>query len=307
MLPDINTLLKPRPKKYRNLVKHIQRDLAFSEGDSTDLTIEELFSDLTTNRGTARFLGALSKKSIESVLTKFGFFDHLAHKGLVNPIVELDTKDSFQHRIQVSHKIRNDTLLSGELVMRRSTFKTPSLNGTKYPPADLLIVEWFLLQNPLKRFSYRRPQLPGQDYPGFGFTSTIFEIFYWFAKRLQADGVVLVPNYLHTGILYGRRFIFVNPKKQGTLRAMDKMLGTTTNLTQLSWACSEGQLINRNTNDIFIWKPAPMVLPASRSAKEYFGAKIYNDVVNETQKLTRFKINKGYKKRFNSNWEAIKC
>jgi hypothetical protein len=62
MLPDINTLLKPRPKKYRNLVKHIQRDLAFHDTDSTSLTQEDLFDDLTSSRGTSRFLGVFSNK-----------------------------------------------------------------------------------------------------------------------------------------------------------------------------------------------------------------------------------------------------
>ena len=55
MLPDINTLLKPRPKKYQNLAKHLQRDLVFYESDSLSISQEDLFNDLTTSRGTSRF------------------------------------------------------------------------------------------------------------------------------------------------------------------------------------------------------------------------------------------------------------
>lgn len=305
MLPDINTILKPRPKKYRNLVKHIQRDLLFQESGSFSLTQEDLFNDLTTSHGTSRFMGVFSTRGIKFILRKFGYFDHLKRVGLPKPIITLDTNDPFKHRIQVSHQIEGNNFLSGELVMRRSTFKTPSLGEKKYPPADLLLIEWFLLQNPLKKFSRRRPQLPGQDFPGLGISSIIFETFYWMAKRLGADGVVLVPNYLHTGLFYGRRFMFINPKRQGTLFVIDKIRNIKYSLNQLSWACAEGQLIDRKTDSVFIWKPAPMILPVSKLAREYFGSEIYINKAKSSQKKLDLRINKGYKKLYNSNWKAI--
>ncbi|MCJ7802423.1 MAG: hypothetical protein MUP82_08725 [Candidatus Marinimicrobia bacterium] len=305
MLPDINTLLKPRPKKYRNLVKHIRRDLAFQDSESLSLTQEELFNDLTTSRGTSRFMGVFSTRGIEFTLRKFGYFEHLENVGLSEPIINLDTSDSYKHRVQISHQIGKKLLLSGEIVMRRSTFKSPPLDEREYPPADLLVVEWFLLHNPLKKFARRRPQLPGQDYPGLGISSIIFEIFFWMAKRLRTDGVVIVPNYLHTGLFYGRRFMFINPRKQGTLFALDKMRNAKISLNQLSWACSEGQLIDRNLNSVFLWKPAPMVLPVSRLAREYFGSEIYINKAKSSQNKLDLKINRGYKKQFNSKWEAI--
>lgn len=296
MLPDINTLLKPRPKKYRDLVKHIQRDLVFQDSESFSLTQEDLFNDLTTSRGTSRFLGVFSTRGIEFTLRRFGYFEQLKKAGLPEPIINLDTSDPYKHRVQVSHRIGERVYLSGELVMRRSTFKSPPLGDKKYPPADLLVIEWFLLQNPLKKFTRRRPQLPGQDYPGLGISSIIFEIFYWMAKRLKADGVVLVPNYLHTGIFYGRRFMFSNPNKQGTLFAIDKLLKTKHSLYQLSWACAEGQLIDKITDSVFIWKPAPMVLPVSKLAREYLGSDIFLNKARSAQKKLDLKINRGYKK-----------
>jgi len=305
MLPDINTLLKPRPKKYRNLVKYIQRDLIFQDSESLSLTQEELFNDLTTSRGTSRFLGVFSTHGIEFTLRKFVYFDHLNQVGLAEPIINLDTGDSYKHRIQIIHRIGEELLLSGEIIMRRSTFESPPLGDRKYPPADLLVIEWFLLQNPLKKFYRRRPQLPGQDYPGLGISNIIFEIFYWMAKRLKADGVVLVPNYLHTGIFYGRRFMFINPQKQGTLFAIDKIRTIKYSLNQLSWACAEGQLINKKTDSIFLWKPAPMMLPVSRLAREYFGSELYINKAKTSQNKLDFKINRRYKKQFDSNWRAI--
>jgi hypothetical protein len=305
MLPDINTILKPRPKKYRNLVKHIQRDLLFQESESFSLTQEDLFNDLTANRGTSRFMGVFSTRGIDFILRKFGYFDHLERIGLPKPSIILDTNDPFKHRIQVNHQIGEKIHLSGELVMRRSTFKTPNLDGEKYPPADLLVIEWFLLQNPIKLFSRRRPQLPGQEYHGLGIRSLIFEILYWMAKRLKSDGVMLVPNYLHTGVFYGRRFMCINPNKQGNLFAIDKIRNIKYSLNQLSWACVEGQLINKNTDSVFLWKPAPMILPVSKITREYFGSETFINKAKLSQKKLNLKINHGYKKLFNSNWEAI--
>ena len=161
------------------------------------------------------------------------------------------------------------------------------------------------MENPLKIFNRRRPQLPGQDFPGLGISNIIFEVFYWTAKRLRVDGVVLVPNYLHTGLFYGRRFMFINPNKQGTLFAIDKIKNIKYSLNQLSWACAEGQLIDRKTDSVFIWKPAPMILPVSKLAREYFGSEIYINKTKLSQKKFDFKINRGYKKQFNSNWRAI--
>jgi len=305
VIPDINTLLKPRPKKYRNLAKHLKRDLVFLESDSFNITQQDLFNDLTTSRGTSRFLGVFSKKGIEFTLRKFGYYDLIKQAGLAEPIINIDTSDPYKHSIQACHKNSKKQYISGELVMRRSTFQTPPLDTKEYPPADLLVVEWFLLQNPKKNFTRKRPQLPGQDFPGLGISNIIFEIFYWMAKRIKADGVVLIPNYLHTGIFYGRQFLFINPKNQGVILALDKIPNNKISLNQLSWACAEGQLINIKTNKVLIWKPAPMVLPVSRLAREYFGSETYINKSQAYQDKLDLRINEGYKKQFNSKWKAI--
>jgi len=97
----------------------------------------------------------------------------------------------------------------------------------------------------------------------------------------------------------------LNPKKQGNLAALDQMRNPTCTLNQLSWACAEGQLINKKINSVFLWKPSPMVLPVSRSAKHYFGSEYYINKVKDQKNSVNFKINKGYKKQFDSNWKAI--
>lgn len=305
MLPDINTLLKPRPKKFRNLAKHLARDLVMFDSDEIQFTQEDIFTDLTSSRGTSRLLGVWSVRGIEFVLSKFGYLDLLKKIGLPNCKVKIDTSLPYKHRIQCEHQLQNKRVLSGELEVRRGDFPVKTVGIHSDSTVDLLIIEWFLLQHPLKNFSKRRSQLPGQDHPGLGISELIFEIFYWMSRRLKCDGVVLVPNYLHTGLFYGRRFMFINPKYQGQLKAIDKLWQSKLRLDQLAWACVEGQLIYQNTESVFHWKPAPMMMPTSRKTREYFASDEYLKSVENSKNKTDLKINSGYKKNYDSNWEAI--
>ncbi len=300
MIPDINDQLKPRPRKYRNIAKHLLPYLRTVNEDTGPLTGEDIFHDLSTSKGTDRFLGTFTHKGITFVLDKFGVLRQLKQAGLPNPTCQLNTEDPYIHRISLHHSIKSENYLSAELSMRKTTMDFP--NGKK--PFTLLLVEWFMLQHPLKKFSRRRPQLPGQNYPGLGISELIFELFYWTARRMGLDGVVLVPNYLHTGLFYGRQFLFIDPVRQGELYSLDKLKNHRHTLDQLSWACAEGQLIQIGQQDRYEWIPSPMVLPVSRILKDYFHQHNYVHTVRQTRKDFRVKINSGYSKKYTSNWTS---
>jgi hypothetical protein len=294
MLPDIETLLKPRPKRYRNIVKHLSKYLMVKNFDDFEYSESELFTDLSHSRGSSRFLGTFSVRGIEFILTKFGYFEALDKRGLHNGKVELDTSKPFQHRVSCS----------GEVVLRRGALNIPIEKENSLPSLDCLIVEWLLLQHPLKKFSRKRPQLPGQDHPGFGISSLVYELLYWTGRRLRVDGVVLVPNYLHTGLLYGRQFLFLNPFRQGQLYSLGKLLNKQVKLDQLTWACAEGQLIDKTNNKIHIWNPAPMAIPVSRALRDYFHSHSYDETVKSSKESNAFEINSGYTKKYTTEWEA---
>jgi len=300
MIPDINDQLKPRPRKYRNIIKHISPYLLATNTDDDPLSSKDVFIDLSTSRGTERFLGTFTQKGMEFVLERFGVISHLTNTGLKNTSCKLNTDDPYLHKISVRHNINGKSYLSGELSMRKTSMDFPNVDR----PYTLLLVEWFLLQHPLKSFSRKRPQLPGQNHPGLGISELIFELFYWTARRLEVDGVVLVPNFLHTGLLYGRQFLFIDPVRQGELYSLDK-IRKYHSLDQLSWACAEGQLIDVKKQDRYLWVPAPMVLPVSRKLKDYFHRHNYVETVRQTKNTFRVKINKGYKKSYSSSWMSL--
>ncbi len=306
MLPDIKDILKPRPRKYRNIARHLSPLLLTQEENSSSLSESDIFNDLSSSRGTERFLGLFSKLGIQFALKKFGIFQELKNAGLVNAQIQLDTSDAYKHMLRVVHPQGKLSLISGEIVARRGHFIHPELpdyNLTK-TDLDLIIVEWLLLQYPKKSFSRFRPQLPGQEYPGLGIGQLVYETLYWAARRDGADGVLLIPNYLHTGLFYGRQFLFIDPVQEGLLYYIEKELLRKNKLDQLSWACSEGQIIDKTSNQLFQWKPAPMIMPVSLHLKDYFNSPAYSRITQTSRKQYRLKIKKGYRKRYTSNWQA---
>jgi len=307
MLPSLDMLLKPRPRKFRNIVKHLS-PLIFQAPEINDLTEEDVFDDLSGNRGTDHFLGIYSRKGIELVFEKVGFFQELDRRGLLQGTVRIDTSDPYKHLLRIIHPEKDPPLISCELVVRQGNFDdfpTSVLKDQKISSSNMLVVEWLLLQNPLKPFTRRRPQLPGQDHPGLGLSSLVFELLYWTARRSDLDGIILVPNYLHTGYFYGRHLHFFGPQHQGILAAVERCLKAGTRLDQLSWACAEGQLVNRNTREVFRWKPALMVMPVTPSWKHYFESETYRQQVKSSEKNYTLDINSGYEKKYNRHWEAI--
>jgi len=305
MLPDINKILRPRPRKYRHLVKHLSPALLTLESPETTLNEEEIFMDLTTHQGTAKFLGYYSNRGVELALEHFGIIDHLERVGLPNPKISIDTSNPYQSRLQIKHTVNHKTVLSCECILRRGTFLRPGVDLSSGAAREYIVVEWILLQHPLKQFTRHRRQLPGQDHPGLGISDLIFELLYWTARRLQIDGVILIPNYLHTGLFYGRHCLFLDPVRQGQLAVLGKYLSARTPLYQLSWACAEGQLIDWTRKKPFLWQPAPMALPVSKKLKDYFHTKDYVQTTRQVKHSFRVRINPGYRKRFGPDWRAM--
>ncbi len=307
MLPDIKDVLKPRPRKYRNIARHLSPLLLTQDMEQTAYAEQDIFKDLTTSRGTDRFLGLFSKLGVQFSLKKFGIIDFLRNSNLPEPIIELDTSDAYKHLIRITHLQASNKLISAELVARRGYFKHPEILGYNPPKQqlDLIIIEWLMLQHPLKSFSRYRPQLPGQEHPGLGIAELIYESLYWSARRAGADGILLIPNFLHTGLFYGRQFLFPDPVRQSLIYYVEKNIRKKKSIDQITWACAEGQLINNKTGQPLIWEPAPMILPVSLEMKDYFSSPQYTRIVQEERNNWNLRIKTGYRKNYDSNWKAV--
>ncbi len=307
MLSELKDILKPRPRKYRNIARHLSPILLTQEDNSDQLSTSDIFEDLSTSRGTGRFLGLFSKLGIQFALKNFGIYQELENAGLTKPQIQLDTSDPYKHFLRVNHDQGESTLISGEMVARRGYFTFPELNGCQdiHPNLDLIIIEWLLLQHPTKPFSRFRPQLPGQEFPGLGIGQLVYETLYWAARRSGTDGVLLVPNYLHTGLFYGRQFLFIDPVQQGLLYYIEKNLRRKCRLDQLSWACTEGQILDQTSQQVFHWKPAPMLMPVSYRLKDYFNSPKYSSIMQSSRRQQQLRINQGYRKQYTKHWQVV--
>ncbi|MEE9165871.1 MAG: hypothetical protein V3U24_00195 [Candidatus Neomarinimicrobiota bacterium] len=266
----------------------------------------DLFTNLAHGRGTFLFLGQYSGRGILSALDKLGILAQLRQRGLYNISVEVDTSRPFQHLLRFFHTETGEEHLICEVVVRRAFFSLPEgiRLGKSTKPYDILIVEWLLLQNPLGKFTKDRPQLPGQEFPGLGLSSETFEILYWISRRLKTDGVLIVPNYLHSAIMYSREFLFVDPHGEAMLKKIKRGLLKTTDLTQVTWACHEEKILEQGKNRYLKWQPSEMILPVSKTMNDYFYSMYYRSQISMHMSDFDFSVEKGYEKRFTSQWLA---
>ena len=305
MLPDLNTVLKVRDRKYRSIASHLSDYILTMESDNARLTDNDIYTDLTTSRGSQRLLGFFSQKGIHLAFNNFGIYEILRKKGLKDPVLEIDTSDQYKHRVYVTHKLKDQNYMSIEAVVRRTTLSIPSLITNSIEKRDFILVEWLMLQNELKDFTRNRPQLPGQDHPGLGVSNLIFEILYWTGRRLKVDGILFVPNFLHSALFYGRMMVMLDPARQAELYVFDKMLRSSCKIDQLTWACAEGHLLDSHTNEPYLWKPAPITIPISLRFKDRFHSPAFTKQVEANSKKLSYKITPGYHKKFDHEWKAV--
>ncbi|MFQ6676016.1 MAG: hypothetical protein ACE5LH_06680 [Fidelibacterota bacterium] len=275
--------MKRRGRKYRDIVRHITTLQLIEPDDVEQMTDEDLFSDLTEGRGSSLFLGSYSRRGILFALRQLGILEHLAAQDLDDISAHVDTSDPFRHRLRLVHRENGQDYLVVETVLRRGTFTFPEtvtvpLSRKRY---DILVVEWLLLQNPLKTFNRDRPRLPGQDHPGLGLAREANEILYWVGRRAGADGVLIVPNYLHTAYFYSHDFHFVDPRFQAMIEEVTRLLFQKFPLATVAWACEKGEILNRRDSTVLTWTPSEMILPVSRALQGYFYSNLYRTRVSE--------------------------
>lgn len=177
--------------------------------------IDELF----TKRGKPHlFLGYYTKEMIEEKLASYGVKDKIAQKGFRDILIHLDVADTDRQRVIICFDRFDYEHLLGELSLTTGEF-TPSepyyakLGSRNY---KMLFIQWLWLQNPAANFTRERPALPGQFHPGLGVGKLVAKMFEGIAERLQLDGIINIPEYVHNSMLYAKRFNFLNPRRRGS-------------------------------------------------------------------------------------------
>lgn len=249
-----------------------------------DFTLEEedFFNLNIGHRGSDLFLGYFSNRGLEIILQKYKIFPKLNAMGFNNVSLELDTSDAYKHKLMLINKDghKNERLV--EIVAKREQviidmpFDTP-LNGKRY---EMLVIEWLKMQNPRRTFTGKRPQLPGQEFPGLGIGSRALELFIVATKRLGLQGIINKPDHYHNAFFYSKFFYYENPLEQAQLLALIRDTKKY-NLPEVAWAIENKNLIDLNIEKPFIWHGTRQVLPIDKKLAELFASRAYR---TETKK-----------------------
>lgn len=285
----------------------ILSDLEFDK--SLDISPDDIMmpSMQVTDKYVTPFLGSWTPDEIWTLLEQFRVPESLGERGLKDLVLEVDTTDPFVHCVQLFHERKTPDRLLIQLFVRIPTqfnirqsrafndqcekghaFMLQSLSEGLY----LITIEWMRMQD--YRGKFDRPPLPGQLHPGLGVARQINDLLYEAARRRQRDGLMNVPEYFHNACLYAHTgFKFLNPEYEGMFQAMMRCLAEdikTRGMADVSWAATEGKVVDSNTRARCKWAPEEQVKPISDRMMAYFNSEGYKQLAAQAAAEHAFHI-----------------
>lgn len=251
---------------------------------------EEMFSGLGPARGSLLFLGRYTLKEVMAVLAKKGFFREAKKKNLWPIKYRMDSSAYHLQRLLIYWEEEKPERIIVDLKIREAevSFAAPRRHGYKLSPQRCLLFEWLTLQNPRLNFDDRHPPLPGQSKPGLNLSRKILEIFLHLGRLINLDALVAFPAYFHNALLFSRYFQFVNPIKEGEIKAIRKQFSHVP-FRQLAWAVHLG-CVKDEEGQIYDWQAEEQVLPLTEPLKNYLESKIYREIARHVEKTATFSL-----------------
>lgn len=167
---------------------------------------------------TSLAFGTYTRAGLENALRAYGILGRLEAKGLGPIDVRLRLEDPYRPRIRLeSQRYAARPCLDVEL--REATAGSLGLLSSQ-SKVPVLYLESLLLQHPGQTFSWARPPLPEQEFPGLSLSSEILQILLLLAKRVGAEALVLRPSTFHAAWIYSRYFSFIDGRAQGRFESL---------------------------------------------------------------------------------------
>jgi len=276
--------------RYWSIAKRLPTSQLQRESEfSFKMSDEDFFNLDIGKRGHDYYLGFYSRSGIDLVFKKYGVYKQLAKKGFKNIDISMDTSDPYRHRLTLYDTKKQIRRMVVELILKKSMIKIDmpfetELNGTTH---ETLAIEWLCMQNPEKKFSNKRPRLPGQSYPGLGLASRTVELIMISAWRLRMAALVNIPDHYHNAYLYSRIFRYINPKDEGKLLAMNRDMRKY-DLATVAWAIQAEAVIEKNTLKTAQWFVSQQILPFDDRLIHLFESKEYFKAVTRESETHKF-------------------
>ena len=260
-------------RKYQKIAQRISPLDLTSNFSQENLSWDDFFTDRSSRNSSSLFLGKYSEDGIKFVIERFGLDRQARHRGIRHLDVVVDTKDPYRHRLTIYNgRTRDRDHMVMDFVARYQHLVPRDIDAENEYSLQLkvLTIEWLLLQNPKAVFSHRRHPLPGQSYPGLGLGDQLLALFTLMGRHLQVDGIINVPEYFHTGLIFSKRFVFLSPHVQALVHQVARDLWKKYRLAVIAWASATDSIINIETGQPQIWEPRRQIIPIQSQLKQYF-------------------------------------
>jgi len=157
------------------------------------------------------------------------------------------------------------------------------------PEMKITEIEWVCMQNPRGTFTTKRPQCPGQRFPGLKMGRKISNLMISLAKLKGRDGLCDTPEHFHNAAIYSQKgYMFINPAFHGYFVSLLFDLNKDMRehgLAAVSWAFKLGHVINRRTKKPEFWHPEEQIYPTSDRLHKYFISDQYLALVEHYRKI----------------------
>lgn len=251
---------------------------------------EEMFSGLGPARGSILFLGRYTLKEVIALLAKRSFFKEAKKRELWPLKFRLDSSDYPVQRFLIYWEKEEPGKIVVDLKIREAEvkFSAPRQHGYRLPGQHCLLFEWLTLQNPRLSFDEKHPPLPGQVRPGLSLSRKILELFLYLGKLISLDALVAFPAYFHNALLFSRYFQFVNPIREGEIKAIRRQFSHVP-FRQLAWAVYLGCLKDED-GQVYEWQAEEQVVALSQTLKDYLDSRLYREIVRHVEKTAVFSL-----------------
>ncbi|MCB9666178.1 MAG: histone deacetylase [Alphaproteobacteria bacterium] len=267
---------RPVPDELDPIASHFayvsrSLDAATLHGGEPWITQEEVDAMFGARSGArdGRLLGYYTADGIEHALWAYGFLPLLHRLGYRAFQVEI-SRGASGDRAQLTGSAGGERHLLWEIVVDRETV-------AGHP---VLFLNWMTMRHPRGAFDPRHPRLPGQEVPGLGLADEAMALLVRVCGRLDLDGILLRPAWLHVAAMGHPRFRFVDPAHEGRFQALLRDLHDVP-LRQLTEAAAAGRLTC--DGEPWTWRPEPMVLWTRPHAED-------EAAVATTRDATRFTL-----------------
>jgi len=260
-----------------NFIRNIIKKNDFQKidfGEEFDLFGQQVSS----NR---RFLNTFTEKDILKLMEKSGLSDFLKKRKIENTSVRFKYDDNMVNQLQVYFNEYSDDNVIIDLRLSESKYlpKKEGIKLLKQTPFEVIVVEWLQTRDPFrKEFPPNKPPLPGQPYPSLGCLGYLMMMMYFVAKIVTKDAFLDIPDHLHLSLMYAKKFKFLNPENEGTIRAIIRDLEDH-RFSDVAWGSITKTIIVKNTGQPYIYIPAEQVFPISGRMNKYFHSREYKETV----------------------------